>query len=93
MQELKELQSRQDVMLSELQHRTKPHRRYSLGLRQDPGCQHFTRRVRGVLRQSARGHRSSPGAAETERVSFDELLNAELAAHVGDRSKVAVLVW
>jgi hypothetical protein len=38
-QELKELQSRQDVMLAELQHRTKPHRRYSLGLRQDPGCQ------------------------------------------------------
>lgn len=42
-----------------------------------------TARVQGLLSR----------LVETERVSFDELLNAELAAHVGDRSKVVVLVW
>ncbi|MBB2675757.1 UNVERIFIED_ORG: PAS domain S-box-containing protein [Rhizobium esperanzae] len=94
-QQLKELQGRQEVMLAELQHRTRNIvaviRSLSLktiesSLTLDDFAEAFSRRLAAVARVQSLLSR----LGEDQRVTFDELLEAELAAHVGGKEKIVL---
>jgi two-component sensor histidine kinase len=94
-QQLKELQNSQEVMLAELQHRT----RNLIAVIRSLSSKTMTSSVTLEEFGEAFGHRLASVSrvqgllsrlGEHERVTFDELLDAELSAHVGDRKKITL---
>jgi PAS domain S-box-containing protein len=94
-QQLKELQSSQEVMLAELQHRTRnliavirslSSKTMTSSTTLDEFADAFGHRLASVAR--VQGLLSRLG--EAERVTFDELLDAELSAHVSDRKRITL---
>ncbi|EJB02159.1 PAS domain S-box [Rhizobium leguminosarum bv. trifolii WSM597] len=92
-QELKELQSSQEIMLAELQHRTRNIvavirslllKTIESSLTLEDFGEAFGNRLGAVARvQSLLAH-----LGDYDRITFDDLLEAELAAHVSDREKI-----
>ncbi|WP_245441786.1 PAS domain S-box protein [Rhizobium leguminosarum] len=94
-QQLKELQSSQEVMLAELQHRTRNIvaviRSLSLKtIESSMTLEDFAEAFGHRLSAVARVQSLLSQLGEHERITFDDLLDAELAAHVTDREKITL---